>query len=244
MTLAALLGWLGCQSKTVPVGAYSAPMAAVDHTTVANFDAGTANINPQLFEVGTTNNVLFLPGSLVVKNNFLAFENSTMSIAAPGANGTAMACHVAGYVSDPGDGTYPAVDLIAPMDWGDKYNASFFSGVKFYYNISAADGAAKRVFEIPTYQTQGTPAGGCDASSGKCYDHFSAPLPGTNGNWQAFSVKFTDLTRAGFGTPLNPPNLSGFNLTQILWLQWEEGNNNNGASSTIDFWVDEIEFFQ
>ena len=243
---AGTLGWLGCQAKAVPVGAYTAPVSVIDRTTVANFDSASVsvNINPMLFEVGTPGNVLKLPGSVHVVNNFANFENASLAVVGPGANNTPMACHVTGIITDPGTGVYPAVDLQAPMEWGDKYNMSFFSGVRFYYNISNADTVSKRVFEIPTFQTQGTPAGGCDVTSGKCYDHFGTTLAGTNGSWKSFSVKFSDLTRAGFGTPLNPANLSGYNLTQVLWLLWEESNNNTAGTVTVDFWVDEIEFFQ
>ncbi len=235
--------WAGCEPKTVPVGAYSAPNSTADRTTVANFESGTANINPFLFEPLLPGSAVTLPGAATVVNNFTTYEYASLMVTGPGANNTSMACHVSGAVTDFGNGVYPAVGLQAQMESGKKYNLSFFTGVKFYFKTSTADNALKRVFQIPIYQTQGIPSGNCDNSTNKCYDHFGTTLAATNGNWQQLSLKFSSLTRTGFGFSLNPTDLSGFNLTQVLWLLWEEGNGNAAGTATIDFWVDEIQFF-
>lgn len=185
----------------------------------------------------------------MVVNNFPAYESSNLTFAGPGANNSAYSAHVLGNVNDPGTSVYPTVDFQIPMDNGNQYDMSFFSGVKFYFKTGLADTAIKRVFEIPIFATQATPAGGCDNSTNRCYDHFSFTLNGTGGAWQSYFIKFTDMTRQGFGFPLtpNPPTFSGGNLQQVLWLQWEEGNNNNQSATggtPIDFWVDEVDFVQ
>ena len=268
---AGALAWVGCDPKTVPVGAYSAPVSTPDQTLVVNFDvmppgvpilqnatgpitdtSGYAvtmfPVNAFLFESQVPGNVLQYPGKVQVVNNFTAYENSVLSIERGGAHNTPFASHVVGVVNDPGISKFPAVDYQVPMESGEKYNMSFFTGVQFYFKTSLADSAGKRVFEIPTLQTQTSPAGNCDNSTSKCYDHFSTPLSGTNGSWQPYSIKFTDMTRGGFGWPMvGPQTLSGVNLQQVLWLQWEEGNNNilsPAGGTIIDFWVDEVQFFQ
>jgi len=204
-------------------------------------------INPYLAEPGVPGNVLQFPGSVQVVNNFPNNEAATLTFSGPGANNSRFAARIFGTLNDPGTGIYPAVDFQVPMENGNQYNMGFFTGVKFYFKTSLADSAVKRVFQIPTIQTQALPSGACNNSTNKCYDHFTATLTSTGGAWQSYSIKFTDLTRQGFGFPLNgPPNLTGVNLQQVLWLQWEESNNNvqtpNGGI-TIDFWVDEVEFF-
>ena len=239
--------WAGCEPKTVPIGAYPAPVSTADRTTVANFNDGTANINPFLFESGVPGNTVTLLGAVTVVNNFTsppkADEFGVLSIEGPGANNSPLACHVSGAVTDYGDGVYPAIDLQAQMEGGKRYNMSFFTGVNFYFKTGTDDSAKKRVFQIPLYETQAVPTGNCDNSTNRCYDHFGTALSATNGSWQKLSLKFSSLTRQGFGFPLTPTDLSGFNLTQVLWLLWEEGNSNAAGTATVDFWVDEIQFF-
>ncbi len=258
--------WAGCEAKVAPVGAYSAPATTADRTVVVDFNSVPSTlpssqppsgpltdingfpvsfypINPLLFEPIPGNQLQF-PGSVQVVNNFSIYENAVLDFEGPGANNSLWAAHISGAVTDLSNNVFPAVDFQIPMESGSKYDMSFFTGVNFYYKTSAADKVLKRVFQIPTLQTQAPPAGNCDNSTGKCYDHFTLTLPSTNGSWRKFSVKFTDLTRGGFGWPMNPPNLTGENLKEVLWLQWEESNANIAGIAGVDFWVDEVQFFK
>ena len=63
------------------------------------------------------------------------------------------------------------------------------------------------------------------------------------GNGIQFSYLFSDLHQLVAGAIPNPPTLSGVNLQQVLWLQWEEGRNNTPGNSTIDLWIDDVEFY-
>jgi len=266
LALSGAVLWAGCEAKVAPVGAYSAPAMTTDRTVVVDFNSVPSTlpssqppsgpltdingfpvsfypVNPQLFEPVPGNQLQF-PGLVQVVNNFGLYENAILDFEGPGANNSPWAAHVSGAVTDLGNNVFPAVDFQIPMESGSKYDMSFFTGVNFYYKTSAADTVLKRVFQIPTLQTQAPPAGNCDNSTNKCYDHFTLTLPNTNGVWQKFSVKFTDLTRGGFGWPMNPPNLTGENLKEVLWLQWEESNANLSGTKGVDFWVDEVQFFK
>ena len=240
------LVWVGCNNKVAPLSSYVPASSSLDRTTVANFDSGfgSVNINPNLYEVGTSGNTLKAPGAVTLVNNFTANVVSNGGFTTPGYNGIGYAYHVFATVTDNGDTTYPTIDLQAQMDSGLTYNASFFTGVKFYIRVATDDTAGKRVFEIPLSTTQAPPGGICDNSNNTCYDHFYAPYQSTNGVWKQLSFSFSSLQRQGFGSALTPPTLTGANLTRFLWLQWEEGNNNVKGVVTVDYSVDQIEFYQ
>jgi len=223
---------------------YPAPTSVPNKTLVANFDSGAATINPYLMEMNNAPSYnLKAAGSVTAVNNFPAFLTGFTGAVVPGGV-TGNCFRVQGTLTDPGTSTFPAVELEAQMEGGNLYDGSFFSGVKFYIWIGGDDAALKRDFSIPVYQTQGTPQGGCvGGNAGGCYDNFAVNYTAPSGQWALGSVPFTSLQQAYAGVVTNPPTFTGANLQQMLWLQWEESRNNTPGTSTIDFAVDDIEFY-
>jgi len=247
---------------------YEPPFITPNRLRVADFEGGVPAINPTLFNpsnpcppaptpVPTLGcYAMSLPGAVTFVNNFgnpgassATIYNSSVApdfsipgsgVLAPGAEGSINAFHAYGRVTDGGDAKYPTLDLQAQVNSGAPYDASFFSGVRFYLKVGLADNATKRIFAVPLFATQGTPSGGCTSN---CYDHFFVNYESTNGAWRLFNVDFLSMGRQGFGAGLTPPTLSGDNLKQVLWLMWQEGRNNTAGSSIVDLWVDSIEFY-
>jgi len=246
--------WVGCQSKTVPVGAYQAPSSLPNYYLVSNFEGNlnptpepTNAVNSHLFETGVSGNVVQEPGLWAPINNFPTLENCIMTITGPGANGTALACHLSGSVTDNADGTYPSVALIGYLDISNPppykaYHAGFFTGVKFYLNITAADTATSRYFYVPTTQEQVPPVGTCTAGT-KCYNYFGFAFTAPTNGWKAESFDFTSLVPTPYGQIPSPPTLTGVNLDQVLGLEFAEGRANSKGVANIDFWMDEVYFY-
>ena len=224
---------------------YPAPTTVPNRALVANFNGGSPQINPNLLEMGNPPSyVLKTPGAVTAVNNFPS--DITLSTYAPQATSSGLfpyAFHVQGTLTDPANASYPAVELEAQMEGGSQYNGSFFSGVEFYLLVSSADNTTKRDFSIPVLQTQGPPQGTCTGANGTCYDNFAINLSPTPGQWTLFTIPFNSLTQAYAGVVTNPPTFTGANLQQMLWLQWEEGRNNMSGTSTIDYWVGDIQFY-
>jgi hypothetical protein len=260
------LGWAilpGCKSQTpfdavgypgltptpsvTPV--YPAPTFIPNRDIVCNFNGNSALINPNLMEMNNPSGgyVLKTGGSVTgVNNTPSAILLSVDQVEPGGPNGFAYAYNIKGTITDPGNASYPAMELEAQMEGGTNlYDGSFFTGVQFYLKIAADDNTTKRDFSIPVYQTQGSPQGGCvGAAAGGCYDNFTFNLSsGTSGQWEVFTIPFTSLAQAYAGVVTNPPTFSGANLQQMLWLQWEESRNNQIGTSTIDYWVGDIAFY-
>jgi hypothetical protein len=245
----------GCQSKIPPTSALTDPGTAENRSLVADFENQSPNINPDLFELNnppsyTLKEANLIPGSaaFVVVNNFKSLAGVTdQAVHGPGlgANGSDYAFHEAGAVTDLGDFTYPSLDLQAQLEAGNFYDASPWKGVKFMMKVGPGDTALHRIFSIPVYQTVAVAGGGgCLAGPKLCYDHFAADYSaGTGGQWKQFSFLFSDLHQLVAGYIPTPPTLSGVNLQQVLWLQWEEGLNNSAGHCNIDLWVDDVEFF-
>lgn len=227
---------------------YPAPTLVPNRTLVANFSSGSVSINPELMELSNPPGyVLKTPGAVTAVNNFPSNILLTFGgVQAGGVNGSPNAFRVQGTLMDTGNATYPAIELEATMENGNEYDGSFFTGVQFYLKIAADDNTTKRDFSIPVYQTQGTPQGGCvGGNAGGCYDNFTTDLSaGTAGQWEFFKVPFSSLVQAYAGVVTNPPTFTGANLQQMLWLQWEESRNNTAGTSNIDYWVDDIQFYQ
>lgn len=226
---------------------YPAPTSVPNRALVANFDNNSPLVNPNLMEMNNKPTyILKTAGSVTAVNNFPSnITGFGGSVQLGGANGTPYAFRVQGTLTDSGNATYPAAELEAMMEGGNLYDGSFFTGVKFYLKIAAADTTTKRTFSIPVYQTQGTPQGGCvGGNAGGCYDNFAFDLTaGTSGQWKAFNIPFSSLAQAYAGVVTNPPTFTGANLQQMLWLQWEESRNNTAGTSSIDYSVDDIEFY-
>jgi hypothetical protein len=61
--------------------------------------------------------------------------------------------------------------------------------------------------------------------------------------WQLKSYAFTDLKReSGWGSPVMPPDITD-HLAEFINLQWANSGMNLPAKYTVDYWVDEVEFF-
>lgn len=260
----------GCQTRSIPSatsGGYPNPSAVTNTSRVDQFQNLTVPnqtfINGNLFELNnppsyTLKNGWYpgyppgkVPSAVTVINNFPALAGivSATVQGAPGeglgANGDDFAFQEVGAVTDLGDFEYPALDMQAQFEEGAFYDASVWKGVKFMMKVASDDTAPHRIFSIPVYQTQAVPGGGgCTAGPRLCYDHFAADYSaGTAGQWKQFSYLFTDLHQLVAGAIPNPPTLSGVNLQQVLWLQWEEGRNNSPGTCHLDFWIDDVEFY-
>ncbi len=255
---------LGCNSSAAPQGAYPAPGNLLNRSRVDQFQnlspQKQPQINPDLFELNNpptylmndANNALIPPANkpaFTVVNNFptLASALTSGNVQGPGmgANGEDYAFHETAAVTDLGDFEYPSIDLQAQFEGGAFYDAGAWKGVKFMMKVGPGDTAPHRIFSIPVFQTVAVAGGGgCTAGPKLCYDHFAADYSGgTGGQWKQFSYLFSDLHQLVAGAIPNPPTLSGLNLQQVLWLQWEEGRNNTPGNSTIDLWIDDVEFY-
>lgn len=226
---------------------YPAPTLVPNRTLVANFEGNTPLVNPNLMEMNNPPTyILKTAGSVTGVNNFPAALTGFSAMVVPGgANGSFFSFRVQGTLADAGNSQYPAAELEAQMEGGNLYDGSFFSGVKFYMKIGTDDTALKRDFSIPVYQTQGTPQGGCvGGNAGGCYDNFMILLNQTSGAWISNNIPFSSLAQAYPGVETKPdPYFEKQNLQQMLWLQWEESRNNTAGTSTIDYSVDDIEFY-
>ncbi|HUO56641.1 MAG TPA: hypothetical protein VMV05_00545 [bacterium] len=264
---------VGCVGKPAPMGAYPAPTTVPNRSLVVNFDApqtpgttptpwsNSVSINANLFESNNFPTYTLktapanpFPASVTMVNNFKTnvFGPSGVTttspiglVQAPGANSSPLAFHETGTIIDRGDFVYPSLDLQARLEGGNFFDASHFTGVKFMLKVGNADTTTHRQFNIPVYQTQAVDGGGgCTDGPRLCYDHFAADFSaGTGGQWKQFSYLFSDLHQLVAGSIPNPPTLTGINLQQVLWLQWQEGRNNNPGVSSIDLWIDDVELY-
>jgi hypothetical protein len=249
---AIILTGLGCQNSLPSFGAYPAPASVPSSSRVDQFNAGTTAINPNVFENNNPPSyVLKTPGAVTFVDNFVTYAGGSGQLV-PGAGIVSpYAFQMSGAVTDKLDGTFPALDLEVPLENYTYYDANHFTGVKFYMKVANDDTAFHRVFAIPVAQTvpTGTNNGTCPAGPKLCYDHFAADYSGgTGGEWIQARYNFSDLTQQQSGyAPVPSATLTGdngYNLTQVLWLQWEEGNNNKRPGlAIVDLYVDDIEFF-
>lgn len=271
LAAAGLVAIIGCQTQSIPSftsGGYPTPSAVNNTNRVDQFQNSStipnqAYINYYLFELNNPPTYTLKngwhpffppsqqPSGVTVINNFKSLAGVSVGSvqgatgSGMGANGEDFAFQEMGAVTDLGDFEYPSLDLQAQFEAGQFYDASPWKGVKFMMKVAADDTAPHRTFSIPVYQTQAVPGGGgCTAGPRLCYDHFAADYSaGTGGQWKQFSYLFSDLHQLVAGAIPNPPTLSGLNLQQVLWLQWEEGRNNSPGACTVDVWLDDIEFF-
>jgi hypothetical protein len=237
----------GCKSKTpLDLGfplPYPTPSSSANYLMVCDFESNTPTAvnsglydphNPPSYTVGD-------PGAWVTAGA----SNVSIGFSGPvsgGALGTLTAYESFGTISDIGDGQYPSFSLQAWFKNSHApYDLSAFSGIRYYLKVESDDTALWRAFQIPLSSTLPVTYGGTCVND--CYDHFYANYASTSGAWVRMSHSFTDLKRRNFGAPLNPPNLSGANLQQALFLQWDEGNQNEFVTTHFHFSVDEIEFY-
>jgi hypothetical protein len=201
-----------------------------EQCVISDFQNSSTNVNAKLFGASGGTWIAFSFGGNVVNNPFLVEG---------GANGDKMAAHIFGTLTDKGDSSYPAFTLQCQFNQSGLYDASNFNGIKFYYKCPSKDQALKRRFCLGTAPTLPASAGGNCSSN--CFDHFGAVLNPSE-DWVAYNLKFTDLSREGWGAPVTPPDLVD-HLKEFINLTWNNSANNTAGSYGIDFWVDDVEFF-
>jgi hypothetical protein len=243
----ALLGAWACENRLPADRSY--PYNPPDYTTIINFESGD-NVNPTLLGAtpGGVSKILWGGGGLNL-TGIVTAPHPALILPVPGTmpNGSPTAVHVVESFTDKGNSEYPSNQLrIKPAGLG-YYDLSPFSGIKFMLNIQAADDALKRRFAFGTAQTlpfdDSDSGGACDNSNNGCNNNFGAMLDNTNGVWVTKSYLFSELTRESFGNATTPSTFSGINLKQVIRIVWEEGRNNSPGVCTVDYWVDEVEFF-
>lgn len=248
LVAAALGSWVlsACTNRMPTSRSY--PAHPPDYTTVINFDDGTAFTNPTLFNS--------IPGGQAVTLGGVSGLGTITTISAPPAgDSTPFAAHMLDVFTDLGNGVYPSSQFRIHFTASGYYNLSYFSGIKFMYNVTPpnasqgilGDDSLVRRFGFAVAQTVpfGDPDGGgtCDNSNNGCYNNFGAMLDNTNGAWVTKSYNFTDLTRENFGNSVSPPTFSGVNLQQVIRLVFEFKRNNSAGTDHVDYWVDNIELF-
>lgn len=246
VTLCALLLFMGCGAVLVNEGSKQEPLTdglrnpednkpkvvvAPEQRVISNFDDGSTNMNPKLYGSNGGSWSAFSYAGNTVNNPF---------VAAGGANGTPMAAHIFGTLTNKGDGSYPSFTLQGKLTQSGAYDASAFEGIRFYYKCPSDDQALTRRFTIPIKATLPTSSGG--TCTGQCYNHFGADLSAT-GDWVQKTFAFSDLKRqSGWGDPVNPPDFTD-HLNEVMFIQWDHNAQNTAGSYHIDYWVDEVEFF-
>jgi hypothetical protein len=213
---------------------------ALASTGVLNFDgagAAVTTVNATLAEAD-------MPGNVIQRSGAVQFTGggAAWSLVSPGAEGSARALRVSGAVTEVRLQLWIPLDTLSPTGY---YNASLFSGIRFYLKVASADNTSPKYFSLPTSQTMPAPQGTCLT---KCYDHFGATYSSTGGQWTLVSLDFSSLTQGGWGTKAVPSTFSGDNLKQVVQLQWQEDNPNFGlsgpvTSSNADFQIDQIQFY-
>jgi len=197
---------------------------------IGNFEDGTNHMSSKLY------------GAPAGVWNAFSYGGNTITmpfIVSGGANGSKMAAHIYGTLTNKGDGSYPSFTLQGQFTPSGPYDASAFQGIRFYYKCPVVDQASTRRFSIPIRATLPTSAGG--TCSDQCYNHFGADL--STGDWSQKTFSFSDLKRqAGWGSPVNPPDFTD-HLNEIMGIQWDHNDQNTAGTYHIDYWVDEVEFF-
>ena len=198
---------------------------------ICNFDAGSNNMNSQLYGAPAGAFFTYTGGGNTINNPFVVMG---------GANGTKMAAHIFGTLVNKGDNSYPSFSLQGKFKPSGAYDASQFTGIRFYYKCPADDQAPARRFTLPIKATLPTDNGGTCADG--CYNHFGADLS-PSADWTQKSYPFADLKRqSGWGSPINPPDLVD-HLKEVVYVEWGHNSGNTAGSVKIDYWVDEVEFF-
>lgn len=204
---------------------------AADQMVIGNFDDGSTKMSSKLFGSGSGSWNAFAYGGNSITQPY---------IASGGANGTAMAAHIYGTLTNKGDNSYPSFTLQGKLKESGAYDGSNFQGIRFYYKSPTSDQALTRRFTMPIPATLPTSNGG--TCSDGCYNHFGADLSPSS-DWTQKSLSFSDLKRqSGWGSAVNPPDFAD-HLRELSQLQWDHNAQNNAGTYVIDYWVDEVEFF-
>ena len=200
-----------------------------DQKVISNFEDGSTNMSSKLYGGGGAWNAVISGGTI-----------ATPFVVSGGANGTAMAVHFVGTLTNKGDGQYPSFTLQGMLKQSGTYDASMFDGIRFYYKCPADDKAPTRRFNITIPAT--LPASNGGTCSDQCYNHFGADLSMT-GDWVQKTFSFSDLKRQpGWGSIVTPPDFTD-HLKELKTIEWTHNAGNTAGSYPIDYWVDEVEFF-
>ena len=149
LALAALgtLVWAGCQTTQFPTSYLST--SGTNPALVTDFDGGFV-VNPQLAEANRPNNHIVAAGTIALggySSSVVTIVPSLLTLVTPGSNGIGQCAHVTGSFVDAGNALYPALALnISPEAANKYYDASLFTGVKFYIKVGVADVAACEPF--------------------------------------------------------------------------------------------------
>gem|GEM_PF-4850557 len=234
--------WVGaCSAGPTPTCAFSFPTAAPtppppDHL-IDNFEDGDTSMNPYLLNSGGLGTWTLESWAGNTVNSPFIFTNWA------GALGTAGYMHAFGPIHDAADGTYPAFLLKGFLHGGTSYDASSYTGIQFYYNVSTSDTCPHRRFNIATAWTLPVAEGG-NGTCTSCYDHYGANFAaGSTGGWVLKSYAFTSLQRQGFEVPSLPMSMPTSMTTDFNRLEIEFGRNGTFGDSTVDYATDEWSFF-
>jgi hypothetical protein len=230
---------LGCRGKIPPMSSIAKPLAKTPDNIIDNFEDGNTIMNTSLrgapagtwTNYGTSGQATGLnTTNYVLANTFLTAPNTSP-----------MAAHVMGSLTDPANASYPEITLQGRFNVAPYYDASSFTGVKYHILIGASDTATKRRFKVTIAKTVPIANGGvCTVN---CWDHFGLNIPGPTGGWIEQSLTFATASREGWGSPITPNTFTGTNVQELIGLDWAMSRNNMAGTSTIDFWVDNVEFF-
>jgi len=119
------------------------------------------------------------------------------------------------------------------------------TGAKMFTRKYSADDATKRRFSIATAPTlppgDDITCGACKLS--QCRNNFGVGLsPELDGNWNTNSIPFTSLTQeSGYGKVI-PADFAGHE-SEVIWLQWEAGRNNNAGTCNVNYYLDNVVFY-
>jgi hypothetical protein len=197
----------------------------------SNFEDGTPNVNPKLINGGGGSWNAFSFGGNTVNNPFVMDG---------GANGTKKAAHLFGSLVNKGDNSYPAFTLVMKPKASGFYDASAFSGIRFYYKCPATDKTLFRRLTVPIGAT--LPSSGGGTCQDGCYNHFGADLT-SSADWTLVKEAFNTFKRSpGWGSPVNPPDFTD-HLNEIVDFEWSNSTGNTAGTAAVDFWVDEVEFY-
>ena len=115
-------------------------------------------------------------------------------------------------------------------------NAAGFTGVKFWGKIQGP-------VEFHVSNVNTNPAGGiCSPTGGlptSCFGDGQVKVLAPSTAWMLYTVPFSSLVPAGFGTPPGTPFPSG----QIYTLEWHVTIPATGLVTAWDIWLDDVTFY-
>jgi hypothetical protein len=169
-------------------------------------------------------------------------SDATVHDASDGALAEASSIEDSG--GDSGDAAPPIPKVTVPFD------ISQYKGITFWGKTTGADAAGLDV-KVQFPDTDTDPRGGvCNSAAAGangpgdvtlCYNSFAEHLTFT-GDWQQFTVMFTDLQQdPGYGHPV-----AAWNSAQVYGINWQAQDNNVPDSGPLpmDFWIDDVYFIQ